>query len=275
MPTLVDGDNKEINTSIAYWSSAYFFSVAILYLWGYWSPFNINILEHVSLSDVIKTAAYPIASVFIFAAIGAIIGELIFPEGFMPRGGGKNTKTGALLRRFAPALATVYMVFIFMLFIFGPTEKWRTLPILLAIPTSLALKEAEVLHTLIKSERARSVVLFLLAALPPFAYGQGALRANDIITGKTYSYVISEIQGYTYQSNVQRDSRLRYIGKAGEQYFFYAPEVRSVLVLPTGEAKIIELRMSDANESTDIVPINLPARRVDNGAASSTDANGG
>lgn len=258
MPTLVDGENKEFKTSTAYWSSAYFFSVAMLYLWGYWSPFNINVLEYVSLSDVIKTAAYPIASVFIFMAIGALMGEAMFPEGFMPKGGGANTKTGVLLRRFAPALATVYMVFIVMLFLFGPIEKWRVLPVLLAIPTSLALKEAEVLHTLIKSERARSVVLFLLAALPPFAYGHGALRANDIITGKTYSYVISEVQGYAYQSDAQRDVRLRYVGKAGEQYFLYSPEVRSVLVLPIGEAKVIELKMADGKESTAIVPIHGP-----------------
>lgn len=251
MPILADGEAKEFKTSTAYWSSAYFFSVAMLYLWGYWSPFNINVLEYVILSVVIKTAAYPIASVFIFMAIGALMGEAMFPEGFMPKGGGANTKTGVLLRRFAPTLATVYMVFVVMLFLFGPIEKWRVLPVLLAIPTSLALKEAEALHTLIKSERARGVVLFLLAALPPFAYGHGALRASDIITGKTYSYVISEVQGYAYQSDAQRDVRLRYVGKAGEQYFLYSPEVRSVLVLPIGESKVIELKMADGKESND------------------------
>jgi len=259
MPTLADGENKEFKTSTAYWSSAYFFSVAILYLWGYWSPFNINILEYVSLSDIVKTAAYPIASVFIFMAIGALLGEAMFPKGFMPQGGDTNTKTRALLRRIVPALVTVYMTFMVMLFLFGPIEKWRALPVLLAIPTSLALKKAEALHTLIKSERARSVVLFLLAALPPFAYGHGALRANDIITGKSYFYVISDIQGYSYKSDTQRDFHLRYIGKVGEQYFLYSPEVRSVLILPMDEVKIIELKMANGKESTTILPTNAPA----------------
>jgi|GEM_PF-1596598 hypothetical protein len=259
MQTLGDGENKEFKTSTAYWSSAYFFSVAILYLWGYWSPFNINVLEYVSLSDVVKTAAYPIASVFIFMAIGALMGEAMFPEGFMPQGGGANTKTGVLIRRIAPFLVIMYMVFIVMLFLFGPIEKWRVLPILLAIPTSFALNEAGVLHTLIKSERARSAVLFLLAALPPFAYGHGALRANDIITGMSYSYVISEVQGYAYKPDTQRDVRLRYVGKAGEQYFLYSPEARSVLVLPIAEVKVIELKIGDGKESTAIAPINAPA----------------
>jgi len=47
-----------------YWSTAYVVVVAVLYLWGYWSPFNINVLEYLSLADVVKAAAYPLASVF-------------------------------------------------------------------------------------------------------------------------------------------------------------------------------------------------------------------
>jgi hypothetical protein len=34
MPKLDDGENKEFKPCIAYWSSAYFFSVAMLYRWG-------------------------------------------------------------------------------------------------------------------------------------------------------------------------------------------------------------------------------------------------
>jgi hypothetical protein len=98
-----------------------------------------------------------------------------------------KTQKRVLLRCFAPALATVYRVFIAIIFLFSLIEKWRVLAVLLATLTSLAFKEAEVAHTLIKSARARSVVLFLFAALPPFAYGHDALRANNIITGKTYS----------------------------------------------------------------------------------------
>ena len=80
---MVDQDENDQKTKgiLAYCSSAYFFSVAALYLWGYWSPFKINILEYVSLSDVIKIAAFPIASVFILVAIGMLIVKFFFLTG--------------------------------------------------------------------------------------------------------------------------------------------------------------------------------------------------
>lgn len=259
MSTPTVAEKTEPKTLTAYWSSAYFFSVAVLYLWGYWSPFNINVLEYVSLSDVVKTAAYPIASVFVFMAAGALMGEFMFPEGFLPSGGGANTQIGRWLRRAAPAIATGYVIATTLLFLFGPVEKWRVLPVLLAIPVSFALKEAGALRTLIKSERARGAVLFLLAALPPFAYSHGTLRANDIISGKTYSYVVSEVQGHAYASGAGKDVRLRYVGKAGEQYFLYSPDVRSVLVLPMTEAKVLELKLEDGKASSAVLPASAPA----------------
>ncbi|RYF30216.1 MAG: hypothetical protein EOO23_05620, partial [Comamonadaceae bacterium] len=110
-------------TQLVYWSGVYGFAVAILYLWGYWSPFDVNILEYVSLSDIVKTAAYPIVSVFVFLAIGAVAGDFFFPVKPLQSGGGANTKIGQLLRRLAPIIAVLYMVATVLVVIFGPIQK--------------------------------------------------------------------------------------------------------------------------------------------------------
>jgi len=230
-----------LKTPTPYWSSAYLFAVAVLYLWGYWSPFNVNVLEYLSLADVVKAAAYPLASVFVFAAVGALIGEAMFPEGFLPSGGGANTKVGFWLRKAAPIIVTAYVMATSLYLIFGSVDKWRFLPILIAIPVCFALKEAGLLETLLKSDRARTVVLFLLAALPPFAYGEGTLKAHRLLTGTDYSYVASDIAGHPFDSKSKVETRLRYVGKAGDQYFLYAPGKRSVLVIPLSEAKVLEV----------------------------------
>lgn len=236
MSTPTDDTDKESRAPIAYWGGIYSLLVAILYLWGYWSPFGINILEHLSLSDVVKIAAYPIASVFIFLAIGALMGEIMMPEGFMPPGGGAHTRAGIVLRRYAPILLSIYMFSILALFLFGPIEKWRVLPVLIAIPVSLALKNILPLNAIIKSERTHTTLLFLLATLPPFAYGQGAIKANDIISGKNYSLVISKIQSADPKADSSQSTHLRYIGKAGDQYFLYSPAAESVLVIAASES---------------------------------------
>lgn len=239
----------EPKTLVAYWGSAYLFVVAVLYLWGYWSPFRINVLEYISLADVVKAAAYPLATVFVFIALGALIGEAIFPEGFLPPGGGAKTRLGTWLRSVVPYIALAYGTATTLYFIFGSVDKWRVLPILIAIPVSVTLKEAGLLKTFLKSDRARSVVLFLLASLPPFAYGQGTLKAHQILTGTDYIYVTSEIGGQSFDAKSKIETRLRYVGKAGDQYFLFAPKTRSMLIVPLSEAKILELVATDSKST--------------------------
>ncbi len=63
---------KEKVSTYLYFSSLYFVTVGVLYLWGYWTTFEVNILEYLSLADIVKSTAYPIASTFIFFVIGVI-----------------------------------------------------------------------------------------------------------------------------------------------------------------------------------------------------------
>jgi hypothetical protein len=238
----------------AYWSGAYFLSVATLYLWAYWNSFDVNVLEYVGLTDIVKTAAFPIASFFVFVVLGAIAGEVFFPHGFLPAGSGANSSVGRVLRRVAPAVAAVYVVLVLLLFFLGPIEKWRALPVLIAIPVSLRLKESGFLSDVLKSDSARTVVIFLLAALPSFAYGHGTLRANDIRSGRSFSYVAFAIDGHAVDPSSPVQAKPRYIGKAGETYFLYEPTKRSLLVIHQSQVKLLQLQSfpggSAASESS-------------------------
>ena len=62
----------------------YCVSVGVLHLWGFWSKFKINILEYISVADVIRSTAYLIASVFVFLVIGAGLGELFLGRRKLP-----------------------------------------------------------------------------------------------------------------------------------------------------------------------------------------------
>ena len=243
---------------LPYWSTAYFLSVGILYLWGYWSPFKINVLEYVGLSDLVKTAAYPVVSVFVFMAISAIAGELMFPHGFMPQGGGGSTKTGLFLRRHLWLLAAVYAVATVSIFLFGPIEKWLILPALVAVPVSLSLKSTGILEDKIQHERHRSVALFLIATLPLFAYGHGAMKADDLLTGKSYLYVVSKLEAAPVAPQSTQFMKLRYIGKAGDHYFLYSPDAKTVLIVPPAEAKVLELASHQSQKVAATAP-SIPA----------------
>lgn len=215
-----------------YFASLYFVTVGVLYLWGYWVPFGINILEYLTLSDILKATAYPIATALLLTAVGAAIGEALVNRDHLPSGSGRDTVIGRFLRRFAPILQLLYVGGTVALFLFGPVEKWRTLPILLAFPIYAFAKQTNVLTQAIPHESPRSVVIYVLAVLPTLAYGHGTLAANKIQTAQAFTYVISELPGYPAGTNTQTQPRL--IGHAGDHLFFFDP-VKTAVVVETLE----------------------------------------
>lgn len=62
---------------VIYFSTAYGFVVSMLYLFGYWSTFGINILEYIEISDVIKLSIYPILTSVGVNVAGFAIGDFI------------------------------------------------------------------------------------------------------------------------------------------------------------------------------------------------------
>lgn len=225
-----------------YWTSAYFLISSVLYLWGYWSVFDINIFEYSDITDIAKSAAYPIASTFIFVIVGAVLGEILFPHNTLPPGGGKNTPLGKFLNRFVFIFIAAYAIGTVLLFLFGPDEKWWIVPMLIAIPISIGLKKYGFLEEIILSEGGRTTVIFLLTILPPFSYGHGHLKALSIHTGEKFSYTVSQIEGASSEAESPPIELPRYIGQAGEQIFFYLPKNNAVLLTKLDGIKSLELR---------------------------------
>ncbi len=110
-------------SSYLYLGSFYLISVGVLYLWGYWPAFGINILGYMSLTDVLKLTAYPLVSSFIFVATGVVVGELVGFRRTLPPGAGRDTPTGRILLRLAPFLAAAYALVTLALLLCGPVRK--------------------------------------------------------------------------------------------------------------------------------------------------------
>lgn len=262
--------------SIKYWLAPYAIVVSTLYLWGYWGSFHVNVLEYIGITDIVKAAVYPIASAFAFFAIGAVLGEAMSPTLNIPPGGGANTEIGRWLRRVAPFVVIAYLLAVTLYFLIGPTEKWRILPVLFAIAVYLPLKSTGILLDELKSDAARSIAVFLLAALIPFAYGRGVLEANDVLTGKNYAFAASEMPGHPVPVNAKPSELPRYVGKANDRYVFFDPMGQSILFIAASEVKALILKRyegTSANaDSTAASPASSPSRLT--GAPASAPASG-
>ena len=238
LPT--DDGSKEPLSNYMYIGSLYFICVGVLYLWGYWSPFGVNILEHLALADVLKITAYPIASAVFLSGIGAALGEAFVRGAKVSPGGGRGSSFERFLRRFFTPLILLYAVSTVALLLYGPIEKWRILPVFLGAPLYFAANQARVLHRLIPHEGPRSVVLYVLATLPPFAFGHGLLAANKIQTGSSFTYLVSELPHHP--ARTEPTDALRYVGTAGERMFFFDPLRIAVVLAKVGEAPPIVVK---------------------------------
>jgi hypothetical protein len=157
--TSTKSDAKERVASHVYFASLYFITVGILYLWGYWAPFGINILEYLELSDILKATAYPIATAILMTTIGAAIGEWrMANRDHLTPGGGRYTIIGRFLRKFSSHLLVLYVGGAIALLLFGPVEKWRVLPILLSLPIYIFAQQTNFLAEIIPHESPRSIV---------------------------------------------------------------------------------------------------------------------
>ncbi|WP_454863712.1 hypothetical protein [Pseudomonas hormoni] len=225
-----------------YFSSLYFIAVGVLYLWGYWSTFTINILEYINLADIAKSTAYPIASTYVFFALGVVASEFVGVGRIFPTGGSPNTGISGTLRKYRFTFALIFILGTLAILTFGPIQKWLVVPGLFAIPIAIYMSETNFLAPQIPAERIRSVFTYLLAALPFYAYGYGLMSANKIIHGEQFDYVLSPIDNFPVPLDAEPDQKIRFIGHAGDLLFFWEPKKSIVAITKFEEGKILLLK---------------------------------
>ncbi|WP_192551876.1 hypothetical protein [Pseudomonas sp. IzPS59] len=216
---------KKNSNIYIYFLSLYFIAVGTLYLWGYWSLFGVNILEYLTLADIVKSTAYPIASIFISLAVGVVLAEISSVKKKLPPEGGRNTVVGRFLRKHKTLLVILYIAGTLAILVFGPIEKWLLLATLLGTPIAIYARSGNFLAYQIPAEAPRSVCLFLLATLPLFAFGLGKIGANSVLEGKAFYYVIDND---SITPNSEPSQRTRFIGRAGDFVFFWEPKESTI-----------------------------------------------
>ncbi len=267
---------KQRVSSYLYLGSLYFVTVGVLYLWGYWSRFNVNILEYISLADVLKFTAYPIASTVLFLILGAAAGELLgvvtrnllVDRNLIPPGGGRNTEVGRTLSRFGPMLVFAYAAGVGALIVFGPAEtNWLILAPFIGIPIGLIAEIRGVLTDIIPHKMARSLVLYFLAVMPIWAYGEGRLKSFMLLEGKEYTYLVSNTtDGIIIGDPDDPKTRIKLIGHANDYVFLLLADNVTLAIIPFDKTRGLQLRRF---KSTD-----LAASEASNNRMQPTPKNG-
>jgi hypothetical protein len=244
----MDGDGASetvgsLNTKYLPLLSLYAIGLGVLYQWGYWIPFRVDILEYMALSDVFKAAALPLLFVSASLSIGVFANYLQSRrDSAAPAEDEVDLSWEALRRRkrklraLMTAVVIVWLVLTVLAFQSGFFARWTMASVFLAMPVAVIADRRKVLDDLLPDSTSRGLMTIGLATLPVLAFGSGWDNAQAVVSGRAFEYVsvVADGDGIPDSATILR--RPRFVGHAGDVEFLWNPH-NSALTLTKLDAK--------------------------------------
>jgi hypothetical protein len=223
--------------------------VCLAYLFGYWVPFNVNVLEHIGFPDIARLSLYPVLMTFFSFVLGAAVGQILIGDRLPPGGGARSRMSQFVFRYWVPILA-LYIAGIGAVVILGQEpEKWRLVAILAAF-LSTPLSHADLATEMFPSPRVRAFMLFVLLWAPGWAFASGRSDAYQIKAGRAETMVDVARLGVPVQSDATHP--VFYVGFVGGRFALY--ESLSGNIVLVREESVESLALVARNASRTMEP---------------------
>tara|TARA_B110001452_G_C15173735_1_gene407862 strand:+ start:137 stop:853 length:717 start_codon:yes stop_codon:yes gene_type:complete len=199
----------------------YSLTVSLLYLFGFWSSFEVNILEYIAITDVVKHALSPLLASSIFIFIGLLIAQFVASplKGILPAGGGRDLPEAKYVRGSFYIVGTLLLLAtLYVIFFTAGNMKWLKVAILLQVPITVIIGTASFAEKYIEQPKFRIVVINSLFIVLSYAFGWGAQNAQSIIKSEETITINSKLLNQNY------------IGWAGEFLFLWDYSNNSITI---------------------------------------------
>jgi len=251
-------ENLEFKTKwlkIIYFATSYGFVVSMLYLFGYWSTFDINILEYIKISDVIKISIYPILTSVGITIIAFIVGDFTRRWGDKPNVQ-KSEKLKKLekLTQFIAEYCFIVTIILFPSY-FLYMRMWTSFWIFFALACPsvtnyiLVKYQAEMVKKLIPFPGYEIRILWIFIGILSLAFGYGKVRSLSILETGSCFYINVSI--FKDKELFQDQKRLKYLGLGGNFMFFLSEDNTKIYILEPSKIPILELYKSKSQTRTE------------------------
>ena len=215
----------------------YSIAVSLLYLFGYWGFFRINVLEFVGFDDIAKLALYPLLGSLLALLAGFATSQVLLSDRFPP-GGGTQSRIGQLGRKHWQGLIIVNFLLVLISASFLPLPgKWFVVAVLVSF-FSTPMTHLDYFIALIPNPRLRGTILYLLIITAALAFAFGNLDAHLAKTG--YGKTIVDIERSKISLNTSESSLVMYLGFLGGYFVLYETTTDSlILVKEKGDAPLV------------------------------------
>ncbi len=157
----------------------YSIAVSLLYLFGYWGFFRINVLEFVGFDDIAKLALYPLLGSLLSLWVGFATSQVLSGDRFPP-GGGAQSRIRQLGRKHWQGLIIVNFLLVLISASFLPEPgKWFVVAVLVSF-FSTPMTHLDYFIALIPNPRLRDTILYLLILTDALAFAFGNLDATSL-----------------------------------------------------------------------------------------------
>lgn len=186
---------------------------AVCYLWGYWGTFDIEIINHIELSELAVLAAVPLLGIAVMTLVSISLASILRIDLRNDPARSNNTSgLGSFIR--PEAIYILSLLGIIIIVVLGGVAQW----LLLAIPFSFFTTTFIVFNNIFESKKINKRDLFFVVLvatlLPSMAFGYGKTKGLLIEQGLSYKNIIS-----ANNLSIEENSDYRYLGAIGEQAF--------------------------------------------------------
>jgi hypothetical protein len=220
-------------------------------LWhiGYWSTFDINILEHLDIADIIKSFIYPFISSVAFYFGGQIIISLIFQNSLLWQkefkyGGAEEAIKPKRLKVIRYIIAGLTIVLLVLIFRYGGDERWIWSFFIIATYIGVALNNKGFLSEFIPERNLRLNFVFTIVLIPCMSFGFAKEKAHAIYDNHNKEATIVFIAVSQNQEPAYSNNKYKLLGVASDYIFIMTLDNKSIIMLPRIEVKQITIDKS-------------------------------
>lgn len=192
-----------------------------LYHIAYWDTFHLNGLSFISLSDIIKSAAYPITYTLIALLAGVIVTKFVFRfDKALPKGGGQNTSLGKKVNSSLgiSIFLSIWLIVVVWLYFIGNSMTWIIWGIIVALPPFLYLSlNTTLLSEDFKDDSIRTYIIQFLVNFVVLSFATGKYDSAVVQENLRYKYAI---QKTISANNFIKIDTIKLLGNTEKHFIF-------------------------------------------------------
>ncbi|HEX8515237.1 MAG TPA: hypothetical protein VF868_03485 [Bacteroidia bacterium] len=205
------------------------FLTAGAYQFGYWSTFDINIFPYFHLTEIITSVIYPIMIIVISSFGGFTFGQYLGGE-MAQRQNIKSTKFKERLKNVIDICCIILIILVYWKLVI---MKWFIIVILGWVVVGANILEA--FDDSIFAPKVFKKVLLLLLFLPALIFGHAKSKSMMILNDMDFQEV--RLESFKEITLSSKQLPLKYLGQAGDSYFFLTYDNKEKLIIPKEQMK--------------------------------------